>query len=251
MVTKCCAPQLPRQFGEGEHVVFAGGIVPKTLALFLKQSTKVRDLVVNEPRMREGNLLLAYVFWHWKQAEVTTTDYENRQRAFHAALAAAPSSGFLGSFSVSLAHAPWAAGGGDAYEDWYLVYDFGALGLLNEAAVSASRAAPHDAAAAVAAGGTGGLYGLQHGAALRQPQYAHWFGKPEGMPYSALFAQLAPVVEQVQGALWMRQMVLGPAREFCLHTAVPVSLPAIFSALVIQLRQAWPALAHKGMQPTR
>jgi hypothetical protein len=26
---------LPRQFGEGEHGVFAGGIVPKILALFL------------------------------------------------------------------------------------------------------------------------------------------------------------------------------------------------------------------------
>jgi len=38
--TKCCAPQLPRQFGEGEHGVFAGGIVLKTLTLFLKQSTK-------------------------------------------------------------------------------------------------------------------------------------------------------------------------------------------------------------------
>jgi hypothetical protein len=31
---------LPRQFGEGKHVVFAGDIVPKTLALFLQQSTK-------------------------------------------------------------------------------------------------------------------------------------------------------------------------------------------------------------------
>jgi hypothetical protein len=31
---------LPRQLGEGKHVVFAGDIVPKTLALFLKQSTK-------------------------------------------------------------------------------------------------------------------------------------------------------------------------------------------------------------------
>jgi hypothetical protein len=28
------------QFGEGEHGVFAGDIVPKTLTLFLKQSTK-------------------------------------------------------------------------------------------------------------------------------------------------------------------------------------------------------------------
>jgi hypothetical protein len=192
--------------------------------------------------MWEGNLVLAYVFWHWKQVEITATDYEHYQRAFHAALAAGPSSGFLGSFSVCLAHSPWAAGGGEAYEDWYLVQDFGALGLLNEAAVSASRAAPHNAAAAVAAGGTGGVYQLRCGAALRQPQYAHWFGKPDGMPYSDLFAQLAPVVEQGQGALWMRQMVLGPAREFCLHAAVPLSLPSIFSALIIPLRQVWPVV---------
>jgi hypothetical protein len=86
--------------------------------------------------MQEGNPLLAYVFWHCQQAEIAATGYENRQRAFHAVLAAVPSSGFLGSFSLRLSHVPWAAGGGDAYEDWYLVQDFRALGLLNEAAVS-------------------------------------------------------------------------------------------------------------------
>lgn len=195
--------------------------------------------------------MLAYVFWHWKQAEVASTDYEGRQRAFHAALAAAPPADFRESFSLRLSHAPWAAGGGDAYEDWYLVQDFRALGLLNEAAVSASRAAPHDAAAIVAAGGTGGLYRLQHGAVLRQPQYAYWFGKPDGMQYRELFAQLAPAVDQVQGSVWMRQMVLGPAREFCVHAAAPVSGLAVFNALVIPLQQAWPELANKGMEPTR
>lgn len=179
--------------------------------------------------------MLAYVFWHWKQAGIAAQDYENRQRAFHAALAAAPSAGFLGSFSVSLAHTPWAADGGDAYEDWYLVQDFSALGLLNEAAVSSSRAAPHDAAAAVVAAGAGGLYSLRRGAALRQPQYAYWFAKPDGMLYGDLFAQLAPVVDHVQGALWMRQMVLGPAREFCLHAVAPVHMPAVLSTLVIPL----------------
>lgn len=195
--------------------------------------------------------MLAYVFWHWKRAEVAATDYENRQRAFHAALGVAPSSGFLGSFSVGLSQAPWLTGGADAYEDWYLVQDFAALGLLNEAAVSASRAAPHDAAAAIAAGGAGGLYGLRRGAALRQPRYAHWFGKPDGMAYSELFAQLAPVMDQAECALWMRQMVLGPAREFCLHAAAPVSMAAVFRALIIPLRQVVPGLADKGMEPTR
>jgi hypothetical protein len=103
----------------------------------------------------ESWLLLAYVFWHWKRTEIAAEDYDSRQRAFHAALAAAPPSGLLGSFSVNLSHAPWVAGGSDGYEDWYLVQDFAALGLLNEAAVSASRAAPHDAVAALAAGGAG------------------------------------------------------------------------------------------------
>jgi hypothetical protein len=195
--------------------------------------------------------LLAYVFWHWKQAEVDAREYEARQRDFHAALASAPSSGFLRSFSGALAQAPWAAGSGEAYEDWYLLDDFNALGLLNEAAVSASRAAPHDAAAAIAASGAAGLYRLRLGAALQKPQVDHWFGKPDGMQYGELFSQLGPLVDRVDGALWMRQMVLGPAREFCLHTTSPVSLPAAFSVLVIPLRQVWPQPANQGREPTR
>jgi hypothetical protein len=44
---------------------------------------------------------------------------EHRQRAFHTALVAEPSPGFLGSFSAGVSDAPWAADGKDAYEDWY------------------------------------------------------------------------------------------------------------------------------------
>src|SRR5262249_32875713 len=141
-------------------------------------------------------------------------DYEERQRGFHAALGAAPPLGFIDSFSRGISDAPWIAGG-EAYEDWYLVQDFAALGLLNEAAVSGSRLQPHDVAAAVAAGGVAGVYGLKFGAALLRPQCAHWFGKPEGMSYRELFDRLAPVVDRAEGALWMRQMTLGPAKEFC------------------------------------
>jgi len=194
--------------------------------------------------------VLGYVFWHWKQAGVTGPEYESRQRAFHAALNASPSAGLLGSFSVGLSQAPWAAGGGDAYEDWYLVEDFGALGRLNEAAVSGSRAAPHGAAAAVAAGGAGGLYGLRLGSVVRALRYAHWFGKPGGMGYGDLFAALSPLVDRAQGALWMRQMVLGPAREFCLHAPAPVGLPAAFGALVLPLRQVWAGQAENAPRPT-
>ena len=150
---------------------------------------------------------------------------------------------------MALYRAPWAAGGGEAYEDWYLVQDFSALGLLNEAAVSASRAAPHDAAAAVAAGGAGGFIVCGWGRVTKAP-VAHWFGKPDGMPYSELFSQLAPVVDRVRGALWMRQMNSGLPRVI-FHATAPVSMPAVFSAVVIPLRQVWPELANQGMEPTR
>jgi hypothetical protein len=60
------------------------------------------------------------------------------------------------------------------------------------------------------------------------------------MTYRELFEQLGPVVDRADAALWMRQMVLGPAREFCLHAAAPVSVPARLGALVIPLRQTWP-----------
>lgn len=167
-----------------------------------------------------------------------------RQRAFHAALAAAPPAGFRESFSVALTQAPWTTGTDDVYEDWYLVQDFEALGILNDAAISASRAAPHDAAAAVAAGGAGGLYRLRQGAVTRSPTVAHWFSKPDGMPYRELVAQLAPVVSRCDGALWMRQLVLGPAPEFCLHAATTVQLAAELRPLVMPLRTVWPDGAH-------
>ena len=71
--------------------------------------------------------MLAYVFWHWRQAGATAGEYEARQRAFHAALAAEPPEGFLRSITLALRGAPWAAAGGDAYEDWYLLDGMAAL----------------------------------------------------------------------------------------------------------------------------
>ena len=183
--------------------------------------------------------MLAYVFWHWKRADAEARAYEARQRAFHAALAAAPPAGYRGSFSVALGAVPWMSGG-DVYEDWYLVEDFAALGMLNEAAVSGGRVAAHDAAAAGAGGGSGGLYRLRLGHVLHEPRHAVWLGKPPGMSYDDLFARVGPVVECAGGALWMRQLTFGPAREFCLHSEAPITLPAPLAPLAVPLRSIWP-----------
>jgi hypothetical protein len=183
--------------------------------------------------------MLAYVFWHWKRATIPALEYEARQRAFHAALAGAPPAGFERSSCARLTGAPWAADGAEAYEDWYLVHDFAALGVLKDAAISASRQAPHDAAAAAALSGTAGVYALQAGAPLSAPTLAHWFGKPDGMSYRELLAELTPLVQQAGAALWLRQLVLGPPRELCILAPARLELPPAFAVLELELAPVW------------
>ena len=184
--------------------------------------------------------MLAYVFWHWRRPSISESDYEERQRSFHAALRASPPDGFIRSSSAALVGAAWASDGAASYEDWYFVQDYAALGHLNEAAVSGSRAVSHEGAASVAAGGTAGIYRLRLGEALSRPRFACWFSKPNGLSYPDLSARLAPLVSRSRGALWMRQMTLGPARELCLQTEAAVVFPWPFEPLTLDLRPVWP-----------
>jgi hypothetical protein len=170
--------------------------------------------------------VLAYGFWHWKRDEVTRERYESAQRAFLRALAADPPPGFLGGTTARLAGAPWAAGGGPAYEDWYRVTDMAALEALNSAAVSGSREDPHQAVARLALGGIAGLYGLRGGSADPPAGAVSWFAKPEGMSYATLDGLLAPLLAAGGASLWSRRMTLGPTPEFCLRSAAPVPLPS-------------------------
>lgn len=153
--------------------------------------------------------MLAYVFWHWSKHEESGGDYRARLVEFHRALAASPPQGYRGSRVFAVTAASWAPAARDVLEDWYFVDDFTALGVLNDAAVSARNRGVHDAIAARADGGAGGLYKLCT-PRTDAPAAAAWFAKPAGSSYAAFFAGVAPGIE-----LWQRQMVLGPAPEFC------------------------------------
>lgn len=185
--------------------------------------------------------MIAYLFWHWKQAAIAAEEYERQQRRFQTALAHDPPGQFRGGRTFAIEGAPWAANGRPAYEDWYLLDGMSDLEALNQAAVSGSRLEPHNAVARLAEGGTAGVYRLKAGAATPGARFAIWFGKPAGMSYPVLFEALAPVVTAADGALWMRQMVLGPAGEFCLQCRRETALPARFGGVRLALRPVWPA----------
>ena len=168
--------------------------------------------------------MLAYVFWHVAAPGTAGAEYEERLAGFHAALRADPPPGLGLTATLGLDAIPW-LGGAAGYEDWYLVDDFAALGVLNTAAVSGSRKAPHDEAAAAAHAGVAGLMGHVAGPLLpERPAWSAWLSKPTGMPYDAFHAALWEALGNDASA-WQRQMTLGPATEYCVLAPAPHELP--------------------------
>jgi hypothetical protein len=161
-------------------------------------------------------MTLAYVFWH--RPRVDSAGYDAALRAFHASLADTDIPGFLGSWTARTSALPW-LGDQPAYEDRYLVTDFTALGVLNEAAVAAQRRAVHDAAAVRAADGIAGVYRLVGGTGGRSATSASWFGKPAGRSYRDFLSDL----DIGDGSLWQRQMTLGPTPEFQVTGLAPLA----------------------------
>jgi hypothetical protein len=165
--------------------------------------------------------VLSYVFWHRAADGVETDEYESACRAFHASLAAHPPGGLLGSACLRAERLPWLGEGGAGLEDWYLLEDFGALGVLNEAATARGRVGAHDRAAALMGEGTGSVYRLLDGAPrLGSVAVAVWISPTRGHGEPLLADFLADGIDGSGASLWRRQLALGPAPELCLLAAV-------------------------------
>lgn len=186
--------------------------------------------------------MLAYVFWHRPAPDVPSGEYIAFLARFHQQLKDNPTAGFRGSASFQTSAAPWLPGEGIAFEDWYLLDGSAGLDPLNEGAIAAPRLDAHDRVARLAASGAGGLYRLRRGEAdFSRAAHAHWFQKPAGMRYDELFDLLAPLTETRGAALWCRQMVLGPAHEFCLHSSEEFDLPSPLAPARLRLRRVFPS----------
>lgn len=190
--------------------------------------------------------MLAYVFWHWRRAEIDGPAYEDQLVKFHEALRRSAPEGFVASSVFRSGAAPWVPEE-VSYEDWYVTHGSFALDPLNEGAVSGECQVPHDAAARSAAGGTAGLYRLRLGSPdLSEASWSVWFAKPAGMSYARLEALLEPQTASPGGGLWARQLTLGPTPEFCLVTSSKPLLPADLQGFDRPLERLWPTLV-KGL----
>ena len=212
--------------------------------------------------------MLAYLSWHRAAAGVEPATYEQALERFHRSLAHRPPSGFRGSAALRVAEIPWlvsqAAEDGDSdrpsrsvastnapparagYEDWYLLDDWGAVGVLEEAAVSRGHFTAHNRVAALAGTATGSVYRLIEGCArLNSASIAVWVSLAPGHEHPSLSALLGDGMDPELGGLWRRCLGLGPAPEFCLLAAeVPSGvassrLPAGWSATVSARDVLW------------
>jgi len=205
--------------------------------------------------------MLAYLSWHRPAARVEQATYEQALERFHRSLAHRPPNGFRGSAAFRLAEIPWlvykAAEDRDSevadapparvgYEDWYLLDDWGAAGVLEEAAISRGHFTAHDRVAALAGAATGSVYRLIEGCArLDSASIAVWVSRAPGHGHPSLSALLGDGMEPELGGLWRRCLGLGPAPEFCLLAAeappgvAPSRLPAGWSAIASARDVLW------------
>jgi hypothetical protein len=200
--------------------------------------------------------VLAYVFWHRPLDDAAVEVYEHAEIAFHRSLAHAPPAGFQGSATFRVAGLPWFEGRG--YEDWYFVEDYTALGVLNMAAVGHGHRTAHDGVAHRFGAGAGGLYGLIEGhppadlgpGAFDEESAAIWIARAPGIERRGLAELLGDGMDARHASLWRRQLVFGPAPEFCLlgsdQTKIgqpagvaPTRLPTGWTATVFEREALW------------
>lgn len=171
--------------------------------------------------------MLAYLLWHRPGEGVEVHAYEQATSAFHRSLAHPPPAGFLGSAAYRARRLPWTAdvaatadvrgeGTGGWYEDWYLVEDFAALGVLNQAAVGRGHRTSHDEIARRMGRATGGLYGLLEGTVELAPErVAVWVARPQGAKAPTFAELLGDGMDPRRAGLLRRSLVLSPAPEYC------------------------------------
>jgi hypothetical protein len=201
--------------------------------------------------------MLAYLLWHRPADGVGPEAYEHASERFHRSLHRSPPAGFRGSAVLRLAECPWLAPAPEGtptvtYEDWYLLGDFTALGVLNEAAVAHGHRSAHDGVARRFGSGAGGLYGLLEGHAdLADAPRAVWVSRPPGEPRGALAQLLADGIDPARASLWRRALVFGPAPEYCLLAPetpagiYPTRLPSGWRAQAIERELLWTSSARE------
>jgi len=197
--------------------------------------------------------MLAYLSWHRAAAGVEQPAYEQALERFHRSLAHRPPSGYCGSATLRLPDVPWLApapGAEEApgYEDWYLIDDWSAVGVLEEAAVSQGHLTAHSAVASRMGIGSSGVYRLIEGSARPViAERAVWVSPAPGHERLSLGALLGDGMDPKRDGLWRRCLVLGPAPEYCLLAAEPPAgvavdrLPGNWTAQTLARETIWSA----------
>jgi hypothetical protein len=174
--------------------------------------------------------VLAYLSWHRPAAGVDRGAYEQALERFHRSLAHQPPSGFRGSAALRLGVLPGLApvdgdrdrDGPAGYEDWYLLDDWNAVGVLEEAAPARGHETAHRQIASLAGAATGAVYRLIEGSARASGAgEAIWVEHSPGRERPSLGALLGDGIDPARDALWRRCIGLGPAPEYCLLAAEP------------------------------
>jgi hypothetical protein len=199
--------------------------------------------------------MLAYLFWHRPAEGVDPDAYEQAQIRLHRSLAARPPEGFRGSTLYRAEALSWLVpGAGVGYEDWYVVDDWAAIGVLRQAAIGRGHRTAHASAARHTGAGVGGIYRLLEGEPRSMSaNLAIWVSAVVGHAEQEVEALLlGDGADHTCDGLWRRELGLGPAPEYCLLVQVapagvgPERLPQQWQAQSMKRERLYPEPREEG-----
>jgi hypothetical protein len=169
--------------------------------------------------------MLAYVFWHRPHQQVERSAYEAAIVRFQTALTRQPPPGLISAWSHRIEAVPW-LGDQPGYEDWCLLQGSWAMDPLNGFAVAGAVQPPHDTLAAQMGFGAGGLYAHAFGEPCTAAESsALYLIRPRGIQYRPILEAACRATRGGNATAWRRQMVLGPAPEFCVEIPAGAKFP--------------------------
>ncbi len=196
--------------------------------------------------------VLAYLSWHRPAPGVDAAAYERALEQFHRSLAHRRRAGFAARRCFARPSCRGSRprtgpiGRWRGYEDWYLLDDWAALGVLEEAAVSRGHVSAHDKVASLSGVATGAVYRFLEGhAGLEETHVAVWVARSSGHEHPSLSALLGDGMDPAVDGLWRRCLGLGPAPEFCLLASeasagvAPARLPKGWTATILEREALW------------
>jgi hypothetical protein len=192
--------------------------------------------------------LIAQIFWHIRNIELSKSVYENSLSNMERALKSSKSPGHIQTAIFESPSLPWIESTHEVFQSWYLLENLAALDNLLKLFDQAMQTddnpkldQSHEQIMSNSDNEAGGLYRHQSGnldisAAIN----IYWISKDRSVDHGEFLARLNSAADANEISIWSRILGLSPATPFCLLSNRELEFPQELAVIENPINVLWP-----------